>query len=250
LNQLVDGVIRKLQGSGLDARPLERVRETACTNSSEWLGELGLAVQEVQDQSIADISIGNDLATIMVEVRTVWPNIPRARKHDKIHPELKHMLWLNRWVGTPLMGLIAAGIFLSVIRAAMKGDEDWPLMALRASIGMLFVWAACYACCSATWYRRVSWLVQHTDAIPANVRFGWIEHALVATIHLATPGQFVGRIVPCSPPNWNVEGLKGEEILACVDPEPLGPIVLRTPNGLIWPLERGRVEALKPSEPD
>ncbi|HCZ15680.1 MAG: hypothetical protein AW09_001020 [Candidatus Accumulibacter phosphatis] len=93
--------------------------------------------------------------------------------------------------------------------------------------------------------RQVSQLVWQTTPIPVQVRFAWAEHALVASVTPMTVGQFTGRALLCSPPNWKIEELEGTEILGYVDPDPRGPIVLKTRRGFIWPLERSRVEILK-----
>jgi hypothetical protein len=246
LDALVRTTIRELKDAGLNAQPLERVRETAFTTGNEWMGELGVATWKVAGQDIRDEEIRKSLDQILKEVRRVWPGILSAAKNS-VHPELLHRVRLNRYVGTPIMGLIALGIFRSVVAAAIRGDEDWLLLLLRTSIGALFAWAAAYAWTSMRWYRHVSRLVRQTDPIPVQVRFGWAEHALVATVTPVTAGQFKGRAVLCSPPLWKkrMDLLEGTEILGYVDPDPRGPIVLETRCGLIWPLERGRVEILK-----
>ena len=66
-------LILKLQNLNLDASPLERVQSTAYTTSSEWLGELGSAVREVQHQRIIDSEINFGLHRIMRLVHSVWP---------------------------------------------------------------------------------------------------------------------------------------------------------------------------------
>lgn len=244
LHAFVDATIRKLKDAGLNAGALERVQSAAYTTGSEWRGELGLALWKIAGQDIRDEAIWKDLDLIAMEVRRAWPGFPRARKNS-IHPALRTSLWLNQFVGMPLMALIAAGIFRSVVAAAIRGDEDWPLLLLRAGIGLIFVWAAAHAWTSGRWYRRVSRLVQQSEAVPVNVEFGWLEHALVATVRPKVPGQFPGRSVVCGPPDWKVDLVKGTEILGYVDPDPRGPVVLETACGLIWPLERGSVEVLK-----
>jgi hypothetical protein len=245
LDAIVENTIRELKSAGLNAAPLERVRSTAFTTGNEWLGELGLAAWKIAGQDIRDEEIRKHLDQIVKEVRRAWPGFPRAVK-NAVHPELRSRLWLNRYVGMPLMGLIALGIFRSVSAAAIRGDEHWPLLLLRASIGAIFVWAGAYAWTSARWYRHVSRLVQSSDPIPVQVRFGWAEHALVATVTPKIAGQFQGRAVLCSPPMWKIDLVEGTEILGYVDPDPRGLVVLETRCGLIWPLERGRVEILKP----
>jgi hypothetical protein len=244
--QFIEAMIRKLKSAGLSAAPLERVQGTAFASSSEWLGELGLAIRNIKKQKIVDAPILSDLDKVLDEVHKVWPNIERSRPTmAELHPELKHKVWLNRYVGAFSMGLIAAGIFRSVIAATIRGDEDWRLVALRASIGALFAWATVYAWTSAAWYHRLSRLIRDTDAIPVQVRFGWAECALVATITPMTTGQFKGRVILCDPPNWKIEALESTEILGHIDPEPTGPIVLKTKSGIIWPLERARSKEIK-----
>ena len=75
LHSFIESVMRKLDACGLAraARVLEKIQITAYTTSSEWLGELGLAVRTVQQQLAVNKSIDSDLEQIMNEVRKVWP---------------------------------------------------------------------------------------------------------------------------------------------------------------------------------
>ena len=68
-------LITNLRENGLDASALEEVQSTAYTTSSEWLGELGLAVRKVQEQVIKDHSISDRLLRLMRLVHSVWPEL-------------------------------------------------------------------------------------------------------------------------------------------------------------------------------
>jgi hypothetical protein len=245
LQQLTDEVIRKLRKAGQDARTLENVRATAYTSSSEWLGDLGLAVREIEKQQILDESLKAEMAAILTEVEKTWPEIRRQKRED-IHPELRGKVRWNQYVSTPLLLLIACGIFVSVLRAGLRGDEPWLLLALRGTVGVLFVWAAWYIWNSATWYRRASWVLQHMPPVRVRVHFGSFETAPIANILPITPGPCAGWVVTCHAPKWNIDMLEGKELLAHVDPVPGGPLVLETTLGILWPLERTPTREMTP----
>jgi hypothetical protein len=75
VHAFVTTVIERLKSAGFDATPLEKVQSTAYTTGSEWLGELGRAVTEVQKQPIADPQTAKDLDRILRHVKGVWPAI-------------------------------------------------------------------------------------------------------------------------------------------------------------------------------
>jgi hypothetical protein len=56
-------------GLGAAGAPLARVQGTAYTTSSEWFGELGLAVREVEAHGALPPEIGERLARIRATVR-------------------------------------------------------------------------------------------------------------------------------------------------------------------------------------
>lgn len=56
----------------------ERLRAAAtasCTTGSEWLGELGLAVREVQQKHCPPTAIQAELERVMCAVHVAWPNL-------------------------------------------------------------------------------------------------------------------------------------------------------------------------------
>lgn len=73
LYTLITELIIKLQAQKLNAKPLQDVQATVFTTSSEWLGELGKAVREVQKQKIKDEAIASDLSKVMDAVHAAWP---------------------------------------------------------------------------------------------------------------------------------------------------------------------------------
>jgi hypothetical protein len=75
LYDFIEEVIRRLQAKGHDAKPLQDVQSTAYTTSSEWLGELGVAVRRVLKQKIEDELIIRDLNRIVDTVHKVWPKL-------------------------------------------------------------------------------------------------------------------------------------------------------------------------------
>jgi hypothetical protein len=241
VDALVVAVIGRLKSAGLDAGPLEQVRSTAYTTGSEWLGELGFAVIEAARQPISDPQLTNDLRRLLRHVQGVWPSIRRAEKH--VLPERRARALWNRYVGTIVWGLVAAGIFRSVIAAAMRGDEPWPLLLLRSAIGLIFVWAAWYAWTSMNWYRRVTRIMRHVKPIPVRIGFSYVaESALISTLTPTSPSPLQKVCVMCEEPSWDFKALEGSVVEAFIDPEPEGPVIIRTPSGFIWPHERGRVE--------
>jgi hypothetical protein len=236
----VDTVIDRLKALGLDAVPLESVRRTAYSSGHEWLGDLGLAVMQVTQQRITDAELRNDLARILDEVERVWPAIRRQR--GKVLPELRGRLLNNRF-GTVVWAIVAIFIFRSVIAAALRGDEPWPLLLLRSAIALPFVWAAWYMWSSAKWYRRLTYLMRYVDRVPVSVEFGiTTESALLATLTPTEPSPWSRVSVICEEPKWDVKRFHGTIVQAHIDPQPKGPVVIVTPQGIIWPHERGRIE--------
>jgi len=75
LYAFLNELIIKLQAQKLNAKPLQDVQTTAFTSSSEWLGELGKAVREVQKQKIKDKTIAADLSKIINAVHAAWPRL-------------------------------------------------------------------------------------------------------------------------------------------------------------------------------
>jgi hypothetical protein len=77
LNQFASEVTQKLHQAELHdaAKVLEDWRSTAYTTSSEWLGELGLAIRKIQKQYKIVKSINMDLKRLLREVHKVWPFI-------------------------------------------------------------------------------------------------------------------------------------------------------------------------------
>ncbi len=77
LNQFVGEVIQKLHRAELDeaAKILEDWRSNVYTTSSEWLGELGLAIRKIQKQYEIDQSTNVDLEWLLEAVHKAWPSI-------------------------------------------------------------------------------------------------------------------------------------------------------------------------------
>jgi hypothetical protein len=77
LNQVVTEVRAELEARGLStaARRLAEVQESAYTTGSEWLGELGVAVQAVQGERGLTPELRAKLEVIRGEVRRVWPGL-------------------------------------------------------------------------------------------------------------------------------------------------------------------------------
>ena len=67
----------KLMASGQSesAAVLSDLQTVAFTSSSEWLGELGRAVRQIERESSIDADISHDFARIMREVNRVWPSL-------------------------------------------------------------------------------------------------------------------------------------------------------------------------------
>jgi hypothetical protein len=77
LDQCVVQVIQKLNGAEQHdaAKVLEDWRSTAYTTSSEWLGDLGIAIRKIQKQHKIDKRINTDLRRLLREVHRIWPSI-------------------------------------------------------------------------------------------------------------------------------------------------------------------------------
>lgn len=71
----INHVIAELQAHGIDAKPLQEVQTTAYTTSSEWLGDLGVAITKIQKQKIRNKDIMADLERLLDLVHKVWPKI-------------------------------------------------------------------------------------------------------------------------------------------------------------------------------
>jgi hypothetical protein len=54
---------------------LQDVQRVAYTSGSEWLGELGHAVRQIEREFDIDSPAAVDLARIMIEVNRVWPSL-------------------------------------------------------------------------------------------------------------------------------------------------------------------------------
>jgi hypothetical protein len=75
LNRFVSQVRSELDGLGLHtaAERLGAVQDSAFTTGSEWLGELGSAVRQIQRECTLPETLDGMLERIMREVRRVWP---------------------------------------------------------------------------------------------------------------------------------------------------------------------------------
>jgi hypothetical protein len=82
LDRFITQVREALENTGRhsEAQRLARVQNMAFTTSSEWLGELGLAVLDVRRQRELPADIDAMLERIMVRaVRRAWPALSRRR---------------------------------------------------------------------------------------------------------------------------------------------------------------------------
>lgn len=167
---------------------------------------------------------------------------------SEIHPELRDSVWRNQYVGTPLLGVVAAGIFWFVGRAFVSGEVPLPLVALLVAIGLLFTWAAWYAWSSVRWYQRTTWVLRHTEPVLVRVQFGMNEAGgLIALLYPVQPGHSGGwQIIMCSDAQWDHRTVEGAVVRAHIDPSPGGPVVLETERGRIWPLERAATHKIEP----
>jgi hypothetical protein len=155
-----------------------------------------------------------------------------------IHAELRRKVRLNVMLGVPFMGLIAAGIFRSVIAAGLRGDEDWALMLLRTSIGIGFVWAASHMWKSAARHRRMTWVLERTAVLRVKVSVGKLSSGAITVVMCREDAdERSGWSMLYCPPSWDALSLDGAVLDAHIDPRPGGPIVIRTPKGILWPLE-------------
>lgn len=57
------------------AEALRAAATVACTTGSEWLGELGLAVREVQKKYRPPSALQGELESVMSVVRVAWPQM-------------------------------------------------------------------------------------------------------------------------------------------------------------------------------
>ena len=81
LYSFVNDVAGKLRqvGEHSAAKMLSTANTVAYTSSSEWLGEIGLAVMEIRSQCRLDRDLEIDCDDIMSEVQRFWPDIERAK---------------------------------------------------------------------------------------------------------------------------------------------------------------------------
>ena len=70
-------LIERLQSSGSPdaAAVLQRTRETAYSTGSEWRGELGQAIREVERRFNLGPDSEDDLRWLMARVHEVWPSM-------------------------------------------------------------------------------------------------------------------------------------------------------------------------------
>lgn len=77
LRAFVMSLAEELARAGL-SESAERLRAAAtfpATTSSEWLGELGLAVREVQQKLRPPAAFGDALEKVMSAVHAAWPKL-------------------------------------------------------------------------------------------------------------------------------------------------------------------------------
>lgn len=77
LDQFAGQVAQKLHQARLHdaAKLLEDWHTTGYVSSSEWLGDMGLAIRKIQKQYKIDKGIDADLQRLLGAVHTVWPRI-------------------------------------------------------------------------------------------------------------------------------------------------------------------------------
>jgi hypothetical protein len=75
LDRFVSEVRKQLESTGFAtaASRLASVQDTAFTTGSEWLGELGTAVNAIRNDRKLPREIREKLEAIRAEVRRVWP---------------------------------------------------------------------------------------------------------------------------------------------------------------------------------
>lgn len=77
LYALIDEVISKLKAGGKAeaARILEGPHHAVFTTGSEWLGEIGAAVRQVESECDVSAEERAMLEDVMRDVHRVWPNL-------------------------------------------------------------------------------------------------------------------------------------------------------------------------------
>ena len=77
LARFVGHVGTELEALGLHsaARRFAGIRGAAFTTGSEWLGELGAAVNAIRTECRIPLALDEKLERIMSEVRRVWPGL-------------------------------------------------------------------------------------------------------------------------------------------------------------------------------
>ena len=162
----------------------------------------------------------------------------------EVHPDLTADAWITRWIGVPLMGVMAAGAMAGAVSAAVEGAPRG-LVALLGFIAVLFIWVVWMVWRSAAWYERATWVLHQTEPLPVTLSFGTNVESWPTVSLFPLDGASPGWYMLCrdSPPNQTA--LVGATAQAHIDPVSGGPIVLRTEFGLIWPLlgPSGRIRA-------
>lgn len=165
-----------------------------------------------------------------------------------VHPELRQKVFLNQWVGAPLMILFGVGFLWPVVSDLLVTRDFIWVHALVCSISLIFFWAAWYAWTSIRWYERVTWVVREVNPVPMRVFFRpGLDSVIEAELWPVDDSETEGILIRFLPPSWDVMQFDSTVVQAYVDPAPRGPVVFSTPAGLVWPLERGPRYTLPPS---
>ena len=75
--EFIRALVGRLRSAGFvpPADTLQKVQTSAFTTSSEWLGELGLAIRAIQSDSPVTAALNADLERVMAVVKGAYPDI-------------------------------------------------------------------------------------------------------------------------------------------------------------------------------
>jgi hypothetical protein len=97
------------------------------------------------------------------------------------------------------------------------------------------------------WYRRATWVLENVVPVPRTARFRTVPRVSTGVDHMvallrpgAAPAAEPEVEYQIVDPQWS--SYLTQPVQAYFDPEPAGPVVLRSANGLLWPHAVRRIE--------
>ena len=169
-----------------------------------------------------------------------------------IHPDLRAVARGNQIIGIICaVGCVlgAAGVVFFSLQALHGGgigsqgqspSSSWAwFFGIFAAILALAAWA--FLVFSLRWYRRATWVQAHVTPEPMQctllVEKAREKQEVTAELTLPDSDTTLPRLGMLWP-RWPATPLTDVSVSVYRDPQPKGPVVIETPQGLLWPFPR------------